>query len=61
MVNNENDKKDHENLEIQEITISGDNLENKPKDENEEPNKDDIYEIIDVKVDIKDIEDKDNT
>ena len=35
MVNNENDKKDNENPEIQEITISGDNLENKPKDENE--------------------------
>ena len=34
MVNNENDKKDNENPEIQEITISEDN---KPKDENEKP------------------------
>ena len=33
MINNENDKKDNENQEIQEITISSDN---KPENENPE-------------------------
>ena len=62
MVNNENDKKDNENPEIQEITTSGDNLENNPKDDNEikneEPNDDSQEEIMipEIKVEIQNIE-----
>ena len=58
MVNNENDKKDNKNPEIQEITISGVKLENKPKDDNEiknEESNDDSQGVImipEIKVEI---------